>query len=201
MGRFAKDTGGGDFEQAPTGNHVARCIRLVDLGTQHGTYEGKATVRNQVLISFELCNEAMEDGKPFTIGEFYTNSLNEKAKLRHHLEAWRGRAFTDNELAGFDLQNILGKPVMVSIVVNDKGKSKVGALAAMPKGMSAPQCVNATSVFWLDEFDQTAFDAMPDGIKKIIAESDEYKALKNGNGSARDQAMKGIDALGDDIPF
>lgn len=201
MGRFAKDSGGGDFEQPPTGNHVARCIRLVDLGTQHGTYEGKATIRNQVLISFELCNEHMGDGKPFTIGEFYTNSLNEKAKLRAHLEAWRGRAFTEEELNGFDLENVLGKPCMVSIIANEKGRAKISAIASMPKGMNAPQCVNKVSSFWIDQFDQAAYDAMPDGIKKIIAESDEYKVLRNGNGSHRTQTMDAITNMGDDVPF
>ena len=200
MGRYAKDVGGGDYEQAPTGNHLARCVRLVDLGTQHGTYEGKATVRNQVLIGFELCNEQMQDGRPFTIGEFYTNSLNEKAKLRAHLEAWRGRAFTEEELNGFDLQNILGKPCMVSVVTNDKGKSKVGAIASLPKGMQAPECVNTPFAFWLEEWDQTVFDGLPEGLQKIIKESDEYKARMSGNGS-RQKAMSGIASMEDDIPF
>lgn len=202
MGRFAKDSGNGDFEQAPTGNHLARCVRLIDLGTQHGTYEGKPTVRNQVLISFELCNEAMSDGRPFMISEFYTNSLNEKAKLRAHLEAWRGRAFTEEELNGFDLQNILGKPCMVSVVVNDKGRSRIGGIASLPKGLTAPESVNTPSAFWIEEWDQTTFDAMPDGIKKIISESDEYKARKSGNGNGGlAKAMDDIVGMDDSIPF
>lgn len=200
MGRFAKDTGGGDFEQAPQGTHVARCIRLVDLGTQHGEYEGKATVRNQIIITFELCEEHMADGKPFTVGEFYTNSLGEKAKLRAHLEAWRGRAFTDEELKGFDLESILGKPVMVSLIANQKGRTKIGSLTSMPKGMTASKCVNEPFSFWIEEWDQEKFDAMPEGIRKIIAESDEYKA-RNGNGARLATAMKGIQDMDQDIPF
>ena len=196
MGRYAKDGGGGDYEQAPTGNHVARCIRLIDLGTQHSSYEGKATVRNQVLVSFELCNEKMADGRPFTIGEFYTNSLNEKAKLRAHLEAWRGRAFTDEELNGFDLESILGKPCMVSIIINENRKTRISAIAAMPKGMQSAPCVNDPYSFWIEEWDQAAFDQMPDGIKKLISESDEYK--NRGSKKATHQAIVDMDS---DIPF
>lgn len=201
MGRYAKDSGGGDFQQAPTGNHVARCVRLVDLGTQHGTYEGKATTRNQVLLSWELCNELMNDGQPFIISEFYTNSLSEKSKLRPHLESWRGRPFSEEELNGFDLENILSKPCMLSIVANEKGRSKVAAVAQMPKGIKAPEALNVPISFWIDEWDQQAFDAMSDGIKKIIAESDEYKARKNGNGAKPQQSNSSLADMESDVPF
>ena len=191
MGRHAT-AAGGDFKEAPTGNHVARCIRLIDLGTQHGEYQGVPNVRNQVLITWELCNEPMEDGKPFTISHFYTNSLNEKATMRAHLEAWRGRAFTDAECKGFDLMNVLGKPCMLTVIANDKGKSKVSAVGGMPKGMVAPEPVNKPSAFWIDEWDDLAYEAIPKGIKAIIEKSDEYKRR---TGNSR------FDDLTDDKPW
>ena len=192
MGRYAKDVGGTEFKQAPTGNHVARCIKLTDLGTQHGEYQGQPNVRNQVLITWELCNELMEDGRPFTISNFYTNSLNEKATLRAHLEAWRGRQFTEAECKGFDLMNVLGKPCMLTVIANDKGKSKVSAVGGMPKGMVAPEPVNKPSAFWIDEWDDLAYEAIPKGIKAIIEKSDEYKRR---TGNSR------FDDLTDDKPW
>ena len=66
MGRYAKDAGGGDFAPAPAGNHIGRCIKVIDLGTQHSEYQGKPTVRNQVFIQWELCEEKMDDGKPYS---------------------------------------------------------------------------------------------------------------------------------------
>jgi hypothetical protein len=195
MGRYAKDAGGGDFQQAPAGNHVARCIKLTDLGTQHGEYQGQPNVRNQVLVTWELCNEQMTDGKPFIVSHFYTNSLNEKATLRAHLEAWRGRQFSEAEVKSFDLMNIIGKPCMVTVVMNDKGKARVASVASMPKGIPAPEPVNKLSAFWIDEWDQAAFDAMPKGIKAIIEQSDEYKA-RQGNGSAGK-----FDDMRDDLPW
>ena len=70
MGRFSSDNGGG-FTPAPEGTHVARCVRLIDLGTQHGEYLGQATVRNQVMVMWELPNTKMpSDGLPFLISVF-----------------------------------------------------------------------------------------------------------------------------------
>ncbi len=175
MGRYASDTGE-MFEQAPAGNHVARCIALIDLGTQHGEYQGKPNTRNQVLIRWELSNELMTDGNPFSVSRFYTNSLSEKANLRKDLESWRGRAFTADELTRFDLQSILGKPCMLNVVQNDKGRAVVSSIATIPKGMSAPDCINAPFAFWIDEWDEAVFEAIPEGLKKIIAASDEFKS-------------------------
>lgn len=200
MGRYASDSGGGEFQQAPIGNHVARCIRLTDLGTQHGEYQGKPNVRNQVLVTWELCEEKMDDGKPFIVSHFYTNSLNEKATLRAHLEAWRGRAFSQEELKKFDLASILGAPAMVNVIHNDQGKARVSAVAKLPKNMKAPEPSNKPSAFWIDEWDQAAFDAMSKGIKAIIELSDEFKARKNGNGSAPKTGGH-FDDLDNDIPW
>lgn len=195
MGRYASDSGGGDFVQAPTGNHVARCIRLTDLGTHHSEYQGKPTIRNQVMVTWELCDEKMDDGKPFAVSYFYTNSLNEKATLRAHLEAWRGRAFTEEELKKFDLASILGAPAMVNVIHNDKGKARVSAVAKLPKGIKAPEPANKPTAFWIDEWDQAAFEALPKGIRAMVEKSDEYKARKNGNGKGNFSDME------DDIPW
>ena len=58
--------------------------------------------------------------KPRAISETYTNSLGEKANLRKMLENWRGRAFTQEEMDGFDLRNVLGKACMISVVHGTK---------------------------------------------------------------------------------
>ena len=205
MGRIAKDTGGGDFQDAPIGTHVGVAIRLIDLGTQHGEYQGQPTRRNQVLVTWELPNERMEDGKPFIVSAFLTNSLSEKATMRHWLENWRGRPFTPEELDGFDLQNILGKPCMLNVIAKPTGKGvKVGGVMALPKGMAKPEPENAISAFWLDEFNRATFEELPKGIKEIIMKSEEYQKL-NGNqqgGAQSQQVPRGSFAdMDDDIPF
>jgi len=200
MGRYASDTGGSDFKQPPAGNHVGRCIKLTDLGTHHGEYEGKPTIRNQVLITWELPMETVEiDGqaKPLIVSRFYTNSLGEKANLRKDLESWRSRPFTPEELGKFDIMKILGAPCMLSVVHNEKGKAKVVNVNAMPKGMECPPAFNPLSSFWLDEYDDNAFAALSDGIKDIIVKSDEYKESFAPPSAGAKQGS----TVDDDIPF
>lgn len=199
------DSGGGDFEQPPVGTHVARCIKIIDIGTQKGEYQGKVTIRRQVIIGWELPNELMTEGdyagKPFTVSRFYTASLGEKANLRKDLANWRGRDFTEQELAGFEAKNILGKPCMLSLTQNDKGKTRVTGVIALPKGAAVPDQINQSVYFSLerDEFSPEGFEALSDGIKKLITVSPEYQELRN-----QPQKAKGggkFDDMDDDIPF
>lgn len=217
MGRFASDTGGSDFQQAPAGSHVARCIRLIDLGTQTSEYQGQVNHKSQVLVSWELCHELYdyEDEnkqrvqKPFLVSAFYTNSLGEKANLRKDLISWRGRDFTKEELEKFDLQTILGAPCIVSVVLNDKGKAKVEGVLKLTKGTEAPNCVNKPYAFWLDEFNKDVFDNLSKGIKEIIEKSPEYQEIAKGktkelaDSFTKDNfEQKGqFDNFEDDIPF
>lgn len=200
---IVKETGSGDFQSVEPGTYAAVCYRVIDLGTQTNTYEGKQTSRHQVLLSFEL-DELMEDGRPFSVSMFLTASLHEKATMRKVLESWRGRAFTADELAGFDLRAVLGKPCMVSVVVNDKGKTKVASVSKLPKGMHAPKAVNPQLHFDLAEFDAKAFEQIPDGLKKIITQSPEYHAaIATGNGWSEDSPSEPPPDLDDDsrVPF
>lgn len=191
MGRYASE-GGNGFKAAPAGTHVARCYRIIDLGTQHGEYQGQPNVRNQIMVQWELPSELMDDGKPYSVSKFYTNSLSEKATLRADLESWRSRGFTAEELMKFDLMNIIGKPCMVTVVHAESGKAKVTSVSAMPKGMQCPSQVNESDAFWIDEWDDNKFHALPKKIQDIIVQSDEYKAF-----SGRQKA----DPVDDDIPF
>lgn len=191
--------GGGTFEQAPVGAHVARCIALIDIGTHHGEYEGVANVRHQVIVKWELPGELIQsgefEGKPFTVSEFYTLSLGEKANLRKALVSWRGKEFTDDELKGFDLKNVLGKPCMVQVGRNKKDRAKVQAVMSLPKGMVAPEQVNPSVYFSLSDFDQSTYDGLSDGYKRLIGESDEWAARQGTPSAAK------AEAFDDDIPF
>jgi hypothetical protein len=178
MTSFIVKDGGSDFKQVDAGTYPARCIAIIDLGTQHSEWQGKPIARRQAMLQWELPTETIEtkDGiKPMTVSKFYTVSLSEKSNLRPDLEAWRGRAFTPEELAGFDLNNVLDKPCMVSIIHNDKGKARVSSVAKLVKGMTVPNAFHAPFIFSLDNFDGNVFQALPEGIKKLIAQSDEYK--------------------------
>lgn len=199
---------GKDFEQPPVGTFVARCVKVIDLGTQRDEYQGKVNIRRQVVIGWELPTELMTEGdfagKPFICSRFYTASLSERANLRKDLENWRGRPFTADELNGFESKNILDKPCMLQLAKNDKGKVRVTGIMALPKGMQvAPRSVDIT-YFSLDEFKKEVFDKLAEGYRKIIEQSPEYKAIINPpvDRPHDDDVPPGrFDDMDDDIPF
>jgi len=148
MPLLSKNTGGsGDFDPVPAGSYVARCISVVDFGLQETKWEPK----NQVYIGFEVPSVRVEwtdkddehhEG-PALIGNRYTNSLNEKANLRKLLVSWRGRAFTEKQLDGWDLSNVLDAPCLISVVHNTsadgtKTYANIAAIMRCPKGTEVP---------------------------------------------------------------
>jgi hypothetical protein len=133
MGYTVKDPGS-DFVPAPQGLHRAVCVDWVDLGV----IESKFGSREKVRLVWEI-DELMEDTKRrFIVSQMYTPSLHEKAKMRHDLESWRGRAFSAEERKGFDLDNLLGAPCQLQVVHNthdDKTYANVASVVALGKGM------------------------------------------------------------------
>ena len=103
-------------------------------------YEGK--VQHKVVVAWELDQrienpESEYNGKRFVQSKRYTMSLHEKSSLRKDLESWRGRAFTAEELQGFDLEKLIGACCLMSIVHAEKdGKTyaNLSAIMALPKG-------------------------------------------------------------------
>jgi len=204
MGRQATDVGGGDFEDPPHGNHLGRCYRLVDLGTQPaGEWKGQPTLpRNQIFVAFELPKTLMKDGRPFTIGAFWTNSLNKKATLRTVLQTWRNKQFTDDELKGFDLEKIVGVPGIVTVGVKPEGtRTTVLGVGPLMEGMVCPPLVNERFTFWIDEWDQPKFDSLSEKMKEMIRQSSEYKARFGKRREAQDDGPRVTEDHDSDIPF
>jgi len=211
-----KETGSSiDFEPAPAAMHVARCIRVIDLGTARDAMYDKD--KHDCFLMWEIPNEMKtykdKDDKevvePFTIGKFYTMSLSEGAHLRTDLESWRSKSFTEAELEGFDSKNILGKPCMIN-VIHTPHKRKAGKIVAsikavtpMPKGLECPPAVNGLVYFSLEDFDQDVFEKMSSGLKKRIEESYEYKAIANPPPEVIKNTAEAVIAADefDDIPF
>lgn len=207
------DSGSGEFVQAPVGNHPARCIKLIDIGTQEGEYAGKPTFRRQIVVMWELPTETFQNKEgrdvPFVVSKWYTASLSEKANLRADLVNWRGRDFTQEELMGFESKNILDKTCMVQITHNDKGKAKVTGVSSVPKGFAVPPRVNEIVYFSLekDEFDAAVFDTLGDFFQGKIKATPEWAALHDkAKGPVKPSGGEGgggshFDDFVDSIPF
>lgn len=200
---------GSDFKPVPEGTYVAVCIRVIDLGTQVTTYQGADKTQRKVLVVWEIPEVRVErEGEPempALIMQRYTASLHEKAVLRKNLEAWRGKRFTDDELKGFDLKNVVGQPCQVQILhaeSNGSTYANIAAIMAAPKGLPKPVPEHPTINFSLDpkEFSEGIFGMLSDKLKATIEQSPEYKALKGGMGPREVESFT-HDNPEDEIPF
>lgn len=170
-----------DFELCPEGSHIAVCYRVVDLGTQQTNFGQK----HQILISWEMPDELMQDGRPFSIGKKYTYSSHEKSSLRKDLESWRGAPFRDEQIAEFDIANLIGAGCMIGITHKDGERGRfanVTAILRLPKGTKAPPIRNEALCFNLAErpFDHRIFGKLSERLQTTIKLSPEYEAALAG---------------------
>ena len=213
MGLIAKDSGGGsEFTPVPAGMHLARCYRVIDLGTQDSTYLGTVTKKPKVMFQFEVHGEddagnpiVTAKGEPMSISKNFTLSLVEKATLRKDLQTWRGREFTQQELNGFELKAVLGVWAMISVIkaMGNDGKDYTNISAIMPvplaiKKAGMPQGHNNLKGFSIDEPDMELFSTFSNGLKEKIQKSPEWQ--RRGKSPAK-APSSGFDDIDSDIPF
>lgn len=192
------------FEQPPAGTFTGICYAFIDLGTQADEYQGEKRIIHQVMIRWELPSERMEDGKPFSIGQYYTWSMNDKAKLRAHLEAWRNAPFKADDFGPngkFNTKNLLGKACTLVIVHNERGKAKVQSVGMKMKGIevSAPFNDFIYVALTKKDFDLKELAKLSDKMQFIIRQSPEYISLKKPEGAEANDF--GGDPFDDEIPF
>jgi hypothetical protein len=164
----------GAYTPCPAGNHGARLYMLVDLGLHEKTWQGETKIKHLVHLGWELPDEPMEDGRPYTISARLTYSLHEKATLRKFLEGWRGSKFTDEEAADFDITKLVGKACMVQVAHRQGGNGNtyadVIAVTSLPRGMQVPPPVNDRLVYSPEYHDAAIFERLSPNLKKFLAE-------------------------------
>ena len=190
------------FELAPEGVHVAICTQVIDLGTQHNQRWNKD--QRKVLIGWELANIHNSQGEPFLVWRRFTASLSPKAALRQILESWRGRAFTEDELQGFDLRKLLNAPCQVAIVHNESDEgmtyANVQNVMGIPQGLERPHPVSDLVMFELgDNPDWDVFATFREKLQETIKSSPEYKALQFAGEPRRAEVKAGVAAIRQDI--
>lgn len=199
MSLKATDKGGAEFALTPEGTYTARCYKIIDLGTQTSTGMFGTKEQHKVMVSWELLDDEikMDDGRPFSVTQWYTVSLHEKSKLRADLEAWRGKKFTKEELEGFDLQNVLGSYCMLQVVHDETGKyANVNSIMAF-KGVK-PKPVNGNVIFDIDEPDMDVYNSFSDNMKAKIMSAPEWQ--KKANGEDAEKAPEKPDVVIEDLP-
>lgn len=205
------NAGSSDFEQAPTGMHVARCIHVIDLGTHEEEYLGEKKKRRKVRINWELGGQLMTEGdykgRPFIIGTTKTFSMFKNANLRKMLDPWAGttkdgKKWSDEQAEAFDFAKLLGANALLTISKSDSGKVFVDNVSKRPDQMEAFAAVNEQYLFSLEpgEFDSAVFEKLSKYWKEQVQSSIEFALVagKLAPPPVSDNAHRSTD---DDIPF
>ena len=217
MGLILKYDESSQFILPDPGSYSARCVRVVELGTQQSMTKGGIKKFPQVQIEWELFGESGAEEKPLIVGSRYNLFLSPTSYLRKTLESWRGHPFTLEELAGFDLYNVLGKDCSLGVIHNKVGeKTYANTSSVLPirKGEVAKVAgyKQATELLYLSldkagEIGfQTDYDLTPKWLQNIIHKSKEWPdVMRKMHGGTAPQAQPTNDGMAvefdDDIPF
>jgi hypothetical protein len=214
MGLVAKAEEGSSFIPVPPGMHLARCYRIVDLGTQESTYMGNVKHVPRVLFQFEVHSEDSQgqplvtsNGEPMTVSKTFTLSLAEKATLRRDLETWRGKPFSKEELRGFELKNVLGQWGMITVAENEsngKTYTNIANINPVPvtiKKNGLPEGKNDLKLFSIEDADMSLFETFSDYLKERIRKSPEWDRLHGSPSVSNSAPSANFDDMADDLPF
>lgn len=211
MSLIAKSTG----ERIPVmeeGTYQAICTGIIDIGLQRSERFDKTS--SKIIIMWSFPTEKITVGgeeKVRVISKEYTNNLGEKSNLTKDLQAWRGKNFTEDELKGFNLLNVLSASCLMQMIHKEKNGNKyaeIASIMALPKGIEKVGVGNIEQqiVFDLDEKDTWgSFFNIPEWIQNKIKNATNYESsglkayieasdIKQEEGSSDDETN-------DDLPF
>ena len=212
---IVEDTGG-SFKPVPAGMHLARCYRIIDLGTQKTDFEGKVNYVRKLKLVWEIHGDddegnpiVTDKGEPMIITKDYTMSWGDKATLRKDLQSWRGKPFTEEEQKRFDLKTVLDKWCMVNVAHKPRKQgtgvyANVVAVTPVPaaiKTAGLPNGHNPPSLFQISEPDMELFNSFGDYLKKTIQASPEWQAYVKRSGGDASAGDSGFDDMDSDVPF
>lgn len=178
---------GGDFETVPSGVFLARCYKMIDLGTAPARIVGgkKFKAARKIMLFWELLQTQkgkdvfMEDGeRVFSINAEYTWSMYKTANLRKVLDLWRGQPFTDAEADGFEISKLLGVYGYLQVVHEKKGDRTYANVGAIMPSDQYDIGVNDLSTFSIEDPDMEMFEGFPEWLRNKIEDSAEWEKPK-----------------------
>lgn len=211
---IAKSEGNTNIPKLENGVYTAISSMLIDLGGQKSLLDGN--VRRKFMMIWNIVGEFIEvnnEQLPRVMSKEYTLSLNEKSNLRKDLQAWRGQAFTEEELQGFDLLSIMNKPCQLQIINEEKnGKTynNISSIMAIPKGMEVEPLEETTIFITNNSETWTNWNKIPkwikDKIKRMVGyEESELKtyidSLEKTEEENQEQNIDDVVSPDDDLPF
>lgn len=168
------------YELPPAGVTPAVCTAVVSLGTQEVLFAGETKRQQKLTLIWQLA-EKRADGKPHEVSRRFTASLDQRSALYKLLIAWRGRPFTDEELAHFDLKRLLGAGALLNLVheTSPDGRTyaNIASVSPLPRGLPAPAVVGGTLAFDPESPDALEkFELLPRRLQEAVEQSPEWQA-------------------------
>lgn len=115
----------------PEDSHIGLLCGVVHLGMQKGEFDHVPTLKDEVLLQFELQDVQSKEGKVAVVNKVVTNIMNsEKATLVKIVKAMGG-----NTTEGVDFEELIGKPVMVGMEKNSKDKVVPKTFTPVPRAL------------------------------------------------------------------
>ena len=194
----------------PAGTHVARCYKMIHVGERPYEYNGEQKTKNSLWVFFELPKEMRvfnEDKgeEPMSINIEYNLTFYEQAKLFQHINSWRGKSLTPQEIDDFEIDKLLGVPCMLSVVHNTSAKNgktyaNIQSVSGLPKGIECPAQINKTQVWDYDSnFDMEMFKSFPEFFQDMIRQTPEWEEKQNNNNTNYQSESNEVEP--DDLPF
>jgi hypothetical protein len=164
----------------PGGTYLAVCVYSIAIGEQLCEFKDKGkSYNNQVMLGFELQGVTVEiDGKQEarTLGRTFNIAKSKNAALRKFVGAWEAKEYTDEEFLELDTNDLVGKPAMLNVVLNESGEySNIESIMQIPVGFPVPQPTLPLIRFDMEPWDQAAFDKLPEWAQERIKKSTEWQ--------------------------
>jgi len=169
MPTMIDDNGSGESRPSiQPGVYDAVAYMIAELGTNmHSYMDEEPKKRETIAIFWEIPELRDANDKPATITHTYTRTFaGDNARLKKDCEKWRGKPFTPEELAGFDIEKVLGVSCQLNIGFSSGGKPKIEGVITSKGGPKRIPTVNETKVFVLKDY-----------IREFTGESDAQSKL------------------------
>lgn len=164
----------------PGGTYLAVCVYSINIGEQLCEFKDKGkSYNNQVMLGFELAGMTIEiDGKPEPriLGRTFNVAKSKNSALRKFVSAWDAKEYTDEEFLELDTNDLVGKPAMLNIVLNESGEySNIESIMQIPNGFPMPAATSPLIRFDMEPWNQKAFETLPEWAQERIKKSTEWQ--------------------------
>lgn len=136
-----------NFKPCPEGLHPAVCVDVWDIwtGPKHERWGGGLQDNTRLVFQIDQ-TYTNDDGnvRTYEASQMYTASVHEKSKLRQHLESWRGKKFTEDDINVFidgpGLESLVGINCQIQVIHNikDNGDTYANIITIVPRHKSSP---------------------------------------------------------------